>query len=106
MNLLSVSHSRQNEESRTVLVAVMSRMILTPLVLLPVLTGLLMSHASGVSPLACFAISLTLITGHARLIFGLTNVFLIASSPAFTLAQITQTACGKTFERLVTRIIF
>lgn len=35
-------------ESRTVFVAVMSRMILTPLVLLPVLAGLLMSRASGV----------------------------------------------------------
>lgn len=33
-------------ETKTVLVAVMSRMILTPLVLLPVLVGLLMSHVT------------------------------------------------------------
>jgi len=39
-------------------------------------------------------------------IFVVVNVLLIASPPALTLAQITQSASGDAFERLISRTIF
>lgn len=78
-------------ETRTVVVAVVSRMILTPLVLLPLLTLLLASGATEV---------------FADPVFVVTNVLLMTSAPALTLAQMTQAACGDAFERLISRTIF
>ncbi|KAF8527630.1 auxin efflux carrier [Hysterangium stoloniferum] len=78
-------------ETRTVVVAVMSRMILTPMILLPLLTVMMATKVVNVfdDP-----------------VFALTNVLLITSAPALTLAQITQAACGDAFERLISRTIF
>lgn len=39
-------------------------------------------------------------------VFVVSNVLLIASPPALTLAQITQAASGDAFERLISRTIF
>jgi len=78
-------------ETRTVVVAVVSRMILTPLVLLPLLTLLLASGATEV---------------FSDPVFVVTNVLLMTSAPALTLAQMTQAACGDAFERLISRTIF
>ncbi|GJJ14944.1 hypothetical protein Clacol_009214 [Clathrus columnatus] len=78
-------------ETKTVFVAVTSRMILTPLVLLPVWVGLSTSLTTSV---------------FEDPVFILTNVLLVTSAPALTLAQLTQAASGDAFERLVSRTIF
>jgi predicted permease len=39
-------------------------------------------------------------------VFVVSNVLLLASPPALTLAQITQAASGDAFERLISRTIF
>jgi predicted permease len=78
-------------ETRTVIVAVLSRMVVTPLLLLP-----------GMALSAYF-------DWHQVLedpVFVVSNVLLIASPPALTLAQITQAASGDAFERLISRTIF
>ncbi|KAF8591270.1 hypothetical protein K439DRAFT_1627001 [Ramaria rubella] len=79
-------------ETRTVMVAVLSRMVLTPLVLLPLLAWLLISSDVG--------------DVYDDPVFALSNVLLITSAPALTLAQITQAASGDAFERLISRTIF
>ncbi|KAK0470578.1 auxin efflux carrier [Armillaria novae-zelandiae] len=78
-------------ETKTVIIAVASRMIITPLLLLPLM-----------------ALS-TALDWHAVLedpVFVVANVLLISSPPALTLAQITQAASGDAFERLISRTIF
>jgi len=78
-------------ETKTVIIAVISRMILTPLVLMPliVLSARYDYHAVFEDP-----------------VFVVANVLLLASPPALTLAQITQSASGDAFERLISRTIF
>lgn len=81
----------QAGETKTVIIAVASRMIITPLLLLPLM-----------------ALS-TKLDWHAVLedpVFVVANVLLISSPPALTLAQITQAASGDAFERLISRTIF
>ncbi|EIN08585.1 hypothetical protein PUNSTDRAFT_103446 [Punctularia strigosozonata HHB-11173 SS5] len=78
-------------ETKTVFVAVVSRMVVTPLLLLP---GMALSakfdwHQVLEDP-----------------VFVVSNVLLIASPPALTLAQITQAASGDSFERLISRTVF
>ncbi|KAK0203494.1 membrane transport protein-domain-containing protein [Desarmillaria ectypa] len=81
----------QAGETKTVIIAVASRMIITPLLLLPLM-----------------ALS-TILDWHSVLedpVFVVANVLLISSPPALTLAQITQAASGDAFERLISRTIF
>ncbi|KAJ7600597.1 auxin efflux carrier [Mycena floridula] len=79
-------------ETKTVAIAVISRMILTPMILLP-----LMGLASRFALHEIFDDP----------VFVVTNVLLISSPPALTLAQITQQAAsGDAFERLISRTIF
>ncbi|OCH86712.1 hypothetical protein OBBRIDRAFT_796929 [Obba rivulosa] len=78
-------------ETRTVIVAVLSRMVLTPLLLLPLMALSTRFDLQEVFDDPVFVVS---------------NVLLIASPPALTLAQITQAASGDAFERLISRTIF
>ncbi|RPD54979.1 hypothetical protein L226DRAFT_535635 [Lentinus tigrinus ALCF2SS1-7] len=78
-------------ETKTVVVAIMSRMIITPLVLLPLMVLSTKYDLQKVFDDPVFVVS---------------NVLLIASPPALTLAQITQAASGDAFERLISRTIF
>ncbi|KAJ7266298.1 membrane transport protein-domain-containing protein [Mycena rebaudengoi] len=78
-------------ETKTVVIAVTSRMIITPLLLLPL-----------------FALG-TMFDLHQIFddpVFVVANVLLVSSPPALTLAQITQAASGDAFERLISRTIF
>ncbi|EPQ52375.1 hypothetical protein GLOTRDRAFT_117738 [Gloeophyllum trabeum ATCC 11539] len=78
-------------ETKTVFIAVLARMVITPLVLLP-------------------AMALSAKFDWQRVledpVFVVSNVLLISSPPALTLAQITQAASGDAFERLISRTIF
>ncbi|KAL5480961.1 hypothetical protein ACEPAI_9902 [Sanghuangporus weigelae] len=78
-------------ETRTVWIAIISRMIITPIILLPLI-------AIGAS------------YDNPKLfddpVFVVSNVLLISSPPALTLAQITQAASGDAFERLISKTIF
>ncbi|KAJ7454674.1 membrane transport protein-domain-containing protein [Mycena latifolia] len=78
-------------ETKTVIIAVASRMILTPMLLLPfiALSAKFDLHAVFEDP-----------------VFVVANVLLVSSPPALTLAQITQAASGDAFERLISRTIF
>lgn len=80
-------------ERRTILVAISSRMLLTPLILLPVVAWYAMSTGSNVMDDPVFVACACLIIG---------------SPPALTLAQITsQSANGNpSFERLISKTIF
>jgi len=78
-------------ETKTVIVAVLSRMVITPLLLLP-----LMAVGARFDVQRVFEDP----------VFVVANVLLIASPPALTLAQITQAASGDAFERLISRTIF
>ncbi|KAI0918349.1 hypothetical protein AcV5_002356 [Taiwanofungus camphoratus] len=86
----STSEKRPGE-TKTVFVAVLSRMFITPLLLLP-----MMALATKFDLQAVFEDP----------VFVVANVLLIASPPALTLAQITQAASGDAFERLISRTIF
>lgn len=92
-NALSKQVSASNMERRTIAVAISSRMILTPLILLPFLAWYAMATASNVMDDPVFVACACLIIG---------------SPPALTLAQITsQSAQGNpSFERLISRTIF
>ncbi|KAJ7220180.1 membrane transport protein-domain-containing protein [Mycena pura] len=83
--------SSHNGETKTVVISVLSRMILTPMLLLPLmaLSARFDLHAIFEDP-----------------VFVVANVLLVSSPPALTLAQITQTASGDAFERLISRTIF
>ncbi|KIL63410.1 hypothetical protein M378DRAFT_79709 [Amanita muscaria Koide BX008] len=78
-------------ETKTVFVSVASRMFITPLILLPLM-------ALG----AKFEIQ----NVFSDPVFVVSNVLLLSSPPALTLAQITQAASGDAFERLISRTIF
>ncbi|KAF8651408.1 hypothetical protein AX16_004801 [Volvariella volvacea WC 439] len=79
-------------ETRTVIVAVLSRMVLTPMLLIPLIA--FSSHLGWDEILQ-------------DPIFIIANVLLIASPPALTLAQLTQKAAsGDAFERLISRTVF
>ncbi|KZT69096.1 hypothetical protein DAEQUDRAFT_757111 [Daedalea quercina L-15889] len=78
-------------ETKTVIVAVLSRMVITPLLLLPLLALAAKYDVQQVFEDPVFVVS---------------NVLLIVSPPALTLAQITQAASGDAFERLISRTIF
>jgi len=79
-------------ETKTVVIAILSRMIIVPVLLLP-----LMAMSTWYDWHAVFADP----------VFVVANVLLISSPPALTLAQITQAAAsGDAFERLISRTIF
>jgi len=79
-------------ETKTVVIAITSRMILVPFLLMP-----LMAISTWYDWHAVFADP----------VFVVVNVLLISSPPALTLAQITQAASpGDAFERLISRTIF
>jgi len=78
-------------ETKTVLIAILSRMIITPIILLP-----LMALSTKFDVQKIFSDP----------VFVVANVLLVASPPALTLAQITQAASGDAFERLISRTIF
>nr|XP_019047525.1 endoplasmic reticulum protein [Kwoniella bestiolae CBS 10118]OCF26455.1 endoplasmic reticulum protein [Kwoniella bestiolae CBS 10118] len=77
-------------ENKTVFVAVISRMIIVPLLMLPVL-ALIAKYdpfEAAEDP-----------------VFILSAILLVSSPPALTLAQITQAASGDAFERLISKTI-
>ncbi|KAI0371387.1 hypothetical protein BV20DRAFT_965606 [Pilatotrama ljubarskyi] len=78
-------------ETKTVLVAILSRMIITPLLLLPLMV---LSRKWAFQDV------------FKDPVFIVTNALLISAPPALTLAQITQAASGDAFERLISRTIF
>ncbi|KAL5499077.1 hypothetical protein ACEPAH_1595 [Sanghuangporus vaninii] len=78
-------------ETRTVWIAIISRMIITPIILLP-----LMAIGASYDNPKLFDDP----------VFVVSNVLLISSPPALTLAQITQAASGDAFERLISKTIF
>jgi len=78
-------------ETKTVFIAIVSRMIITPLLLLPMMALSTRFNLQEVFEDPVFVVS---------------NVLLFASPPALTLAQITQAASGDAFERLISRTIF
>ncbi|CAE6457488.1 unnamed protein product [Rhizoctonia solani] len=83
--------SKYPGETKTVFIAVLSRMVITPMILLPLMAIFTTFdiHALFVDP-----------------VFVVSIVLLISSPPALTLAQITQAASGDAFERLISRTIF
>ncbi len=92
-NALTKQTSQTNMEHRTIFVAISSRMILTPLLLLPLVAWYAMTTGSNVMDDPVFVACACLIIG---------------SPPALTLAQITsQSAQGNpSFERLISKTIF
>ncbi|KAJ7672159.1 auxin efflux carrier [Mycena polygramma] len=78
-------------ETKTVVIAVVSRMVLTPMLLLPLMA-------------LCAKFDLHAVFDDP--VFVVSNVLLVSSPPALTLAQITQAASGDAFERLISRTIF
>ncbi|KAJ6595162.1 auxin efflux carrier [Mycena vulgaris] len=78
-------------ETKTVAIAIVSRMILTPLLLLP---------------LMALCAKFDFQTVFADPVFVVANVLLVSSPPALSLAQISQAASGDAFERLISRTIF
>ncbi|CDZ97781.1 Predicted membrane protein [Phaffia rhodozyma] len=78
-------------ETRTVIVAIVSRMIITPLILLPVIALLAIYDFFPITE---------------DPVFILTAVLIVSSPPAITLAQITQKAKGDAFERLISKTIW
>ncbi|KAL0568734.1 hypothetical protein V5O48_013243, partial [Marasmius crinis-equi] len=85
------SNANGKGETKTVVIAVLSRMILTPLLLMPLMAWSAKFDWQRVFDDPVFVVS---------------NVLLVASPPALTLAQITQAASGDAFERLISRTIF
>lgn len=77
-------------ENRAVFVAVVSRMILVPLLILPVI-----AYIARTDPFPA--------AGDP--VFILCSVLLVSSPPALTLAQLTQAASGDAFERLISKTI-
>ncbi|KZT24861.1 hypothetical protein NEOLEDRAFT_1163066 [Neolentinus lepideus HHB14362 ss-1] len=90
VNVVGEAEQRPGE-SRTVFVSVLARMIVTPLLLLPLMALSAKFDWQRVLEDPVFVVS---------------NVLLISSPPALTLAQITQAASGDAFERLISRTIF
>lgn len=90
-------------ENRTVFVAVVSRMILTPMVLLPVVALLAKYDPFEAARDPVFVLAATLLIVSVCLVARLT--LLTAQPPALTLAQITQAGAGDKFERLISKTI-
>ncbi|KAG8903783.1 hypothetical protein FRB99_002774 [Tulasnella sp. 403] len=88
---LTNSDPARQGESRTVFVAIISRMILAPALVLPAVAALAVFDLQRVMEDPVFVVSL---------------VLLVSSPPALTLAQITQAASGDAFERLISKTIF
>ena len=65
-----------------------------------------MYNRSSKSTCSCPTPVLTFTDIRCSPVFVVSNVLLIASPPALTLAQITQAASGDAFERLISRTIF
>ena len=108
----SASKEARPGETKTVVVAILSRMIITPLLLMPLMT---VSTAFDLQKVFDECVSLPFCDALAHIltlddvpspVFVVSNVLLIASPPALTLAQITQAASGDAFERLISRTIF
>ncbi|KAG8927306.1 hypothetical protein FRC01_007680, partial [Tulasnella sp. 417] len=78
-------------EGRTVFVAIVSRMLLAPALVLPAVAALAYWDLQRVTDDPVFVVSM---------------VLLVSSPPALTLAQITQAASGDAFERLISKTIF
>ncbi|KAF9788658.1 membrane transport protein-domain-containing protein [Thelephora terrestris] len=78
-------------ETKTVIIAIVSRMIITPALLMPLIILCVKSDWHEVFDDPVFVVS---------------NVLLVSSPPALTLAQITQAASGDAFERLISKTIF
>ncbi|KIM37148.1 hypothetical protein M413DRAFT_448659 [Hebeloma cylindrosporum] len=78
-------------ETKTVVLAIASRMIITPILLVPVMAWATTSdwHAVFEDP-----------------VFVTVNTILLCSPPALTLAQITAAVSGDAFERLISKTIF
>lgn len=106
-------------EKRTVFVAVMARMVVTPLLLLPMIAlfawhdtfeSVRISARHHRSLLLVLTLKLQPVTSSLRAaedpVFILTAVLIISSPPAITLAQITQAASGDAFERLISKTIW
>ncbi|KAF8802809.1 hypothetical protein BYT27DRAFT_6752945 [Phlegmacium glaucopus] len=89
------NHSQENQtkpgETKTIILAVASRMIITPVVLIP---------AMALATKYDWQVVLE------DPVFVVVNVILVSSPPALTLAQITQATSGDAFERLISRTIF
>ncbi|KAG5352875.1 hypothetical protein C0989_012405 [Termitomyces sp. Mn162] len=83
-------HARKGE-TKTVVIAVLSRMVLTPLIIMPLLILSAKFNWQEIFYDPVFMVS---------------NVLLLSSPPALTLAQMTQAASGDAFERLISRTIF
>lgn len=82
--------ARNSEEGKTVFVSILARMVVVPALLLPLVV---FSRLQGYPQVI------------QDPIFILSNVLLMASPPALTLAQITQVT-SDAFERLISRTIF
>ncbi|KAF8623846.1 hypothetical protein AX15_006168 [Amanita polypyramis BW_CC] len=78
-------------ETKTVVIAVASRMFVTPLMLLP---------------LMAIGAKYDIHNVFSDPVFIVANVLLLSSPSALTLAQITQATSGDAFERLISRTIF
>ncbi|KAJ7434950.1 auxin efflux carrier [Mycena latifolia] len=78
-------------ETRAVAIAVVSRMLITPLPLLPLVA-------------LCVKFKFQAVFNDP--VFVVANVLVLGSPPALTLAQISQAASGDAFERLISRTIF
>ncbi|TCD63083.1 hypothetical protein EIP91_006010 [Steccherinum ochraceum] len=87
----TASKVKRPGETKTVVIAIVSRMVVTPLLLLPMMALSTRFNLQEVFDDPVFVVS---------------NVLLMAAPPALTLAQITQAASGDAFERLISRTIF
>ncbi|KAI0090355.1 membrane transport protein-domain-containing protein [Irpex rosettiformis] len=90
-SLVKKEKEKRPGETKTVVIAILSRMVITPLLLLPLMAVSTRFDWQEVFEDPVFVVS---------------NVLLIASPPALTLAQITQAASGDAFERLISRTVF
>jgi predicted permease len=116
LNVESSGSSRKKAarkgESMTVVISILSRMILTPLVLMPLIVSAAKYDFQAILEEYVFLIEIPYILALTNSclknspVFVVTNVLLLASPPAVTLAQITQAASGDSFERLISRTIF
>ncbi|KAK2461148.1 hypothetical protein APHAL10511_006675 [Amanita phalloides] len=84
-------HKHSPGETKTVIVSIASRMFITPLILLPLMA---IGAKTGIHDV------------FSDPVFVVSNVLLLSSPSALTLAQITQVASGDAFERLISRTIF
>jgi predicted permease len=84
-------HPTRKGEGKTIFVSILARMVVVPLLFLPLMAiGALRNHPPVFQDP----------------VFILSNVLLLASPPALTLAQITQAVSSDAFERLLSRTIF